>query len=47
MQPVPPCPAPTHWWQMQVSGVLLLWQLQLSAYYLLFLFFFPLSYVAL
>ena len=39
MQPVPPCPAPTHWWQMQVSGVLLLWQLQLSAYCLLFLFF--------
>ena len=32
MQSVPPCPAPTHWWQMQVSGLLLHWQLWLDAY---------------
>ena len=40
MKPVTPCPAPTHWWQMWASGVLLHWQLQLSAYSLLFFFFF-------
>ena len=32
MQSVPPCPAPAHWWQMQVSGLLLRWQMWLDAY---------------
>ena len=38
MQPMPPCPAPTCWWQMQVSGLLLHWQLQLGAYSVGFFF---------
>ena len=40
MQPMPPCPAPACWWQMQVSGLLLHWQLQLGAYSVGFFFFF-------
>ena len=32
MQPTPPCPAPTPWWQTWASGLLLSWQLWLGAY---------------
>ena len=32
MQPVPPCPAPTHWWPTRASGLLLCWDLQFGAY---------------
>ena len=32
MRPLPPCPAPTHWWWMQASGPLLCWQLRLGMY---------------
>ena len=46
MQPAPPCPGPTHWWQIQVSGQLLRWQLWLGTYSVGF-FFFPPSFVAL
>ena len=31
MQPVPPCSAPSHWWQTWASELLLCWQLQLGA----------------
>ena len=31
MQPMPPCSAPTHCWQMRASGLLLHWELQLGA----------------
>ena len=39
MQPMPPCPAPACWWQMQVSGLLLYWQLWLGVYSVGFFFF--------
>ena len=42
MQPMPPCSAPTSWWQAQASGLLLHWQLQLGAYSVGFFFFFSL-----
>ena len=32
MQPEPPCPGPTYWWQTWESGLLLLWQLLLGVY---------------
>ena len=32
MQPVPLYPAPARWWQTQVSGLVLHWELQLGAY---------------
>ena len=38
MQPVPPCSAPTCWWRMQVSG-LLLWELPLGPKSVGYLFF--------
>ena len=41
MQPMPPCPAPTCWWQMQVSGPLLHWQLRLGVYSVGFFFLLP------
>ena len=44
MQPAPPCPAPTCWWRIRVSGLLLCWQLQLGVYSVSF---FSPSYVAL
>ena len=44
LQPTPPCAAPAHWWQMQVSG-LLHWELWLGAYSVVF--FSSPSYVAL
>ena len=44
-QPMPSCPAPTHRWWMWASGVLLHWQLRLSAYSL-FLFFLSPGYDA-
>ena len=31
IQLVPPCPAPTHWWRMWASRLLLFWQLELGA----------------
>ena len=37
LQPAPPCAAPAHWWQMQVSG-LLHWELWLGAYSVFFFF---------
>ena len=40
MQPVPPCLAPAHWWQMRASGLLLHWELWIAAYSVGF-FFFP------
>ena len=43
MQPVPPCIAPAHWWQMRASGLLLHWELWIAAYSVgvfLFLFLF-------
>ena len=45
MQPEPPCPGPTRWWQTWESGLLLLWQLLLGVYS--FFFFSPPDYVAL
>ena len=47
MQPMPPCPAPACWWQMQVSGLLLYWQLWLGVYSVGFFFFSSPCYVAL
>ena len=48
MLPVPPCSArAARWWQTQVSGLLFHWELQLGAYAVGFVFFFPPSYVAL
>ena len=41
MQPMPPCPAPTCWWQIQVSGLLLHWQLRLGVYSVGFFFLLP------
>ena len=38
MQPTPPCPAPTGWWQMWASVLLLHWQLWLGMYSVLFCF---------
>ena len=38
MQPTPPCPAPTGWWQMWASVLLLYWQLWLGMYSVLFCF---------
>ena len=32
MQPVPLYPAPARWWQMQVSGLVFHWELQLGTY---------------
>ena len=32
MQPAPPCPAPACWWQTQVPGLLLPWDLWLGTY---------------
>ena len=29
MQPAPPCPAPACWWQTQVTGLVLHWQLRI------------------
>ena len=40
MQPMPPCLAPTCWWQTLASGLLLHWQLQLSVFLWVFFFFF-------
>ena len=40
MQSMPPCPAPTHWWRMQESGLLLCSQLWLGAYSVVFFFLF-------
>ena len=37
---MPPCPATAHWWQTQVPGLLVCWQLWLGAYSVGF-FFFP------
>ena len=37
MQPAPPCPAPACWWQTQVTGLVLHWQLRILWV------FFPLS----
>ena len=37
---MPPCPAPARWWWMQVSGLLLQWQLQLGICSVGFFFFF-------
>ena len=45
MQPMTPCLVPARLWQMQASGLLLLWELYLGAYSLLF--FLPPCYVAL
>ena len=45
MWPMPLWPAPAHWWQMEVSGLLLHWQLWLGAYFVGF--FFSPCYVAL
>ena len=39
MQPVPPCPVPTHGWRMRASGLLLCWELRLGTYSLDFVFF--------
>ena len=47
MPPAPPCPAPSRWWQMRASGLLLQWQLQLGAYSVFCFVLFPPSYVAL
>ena len=41
MQPVPPCPAPTHLWRTWASVLLLHWLLWLGAYSVGFFFFFP------
>ena len=38
MWPLPPCPAPTHWWWMQASGPLLCWQFWLGMYSVAFFF---------
>ena len=46
IQPMPPCPAPTCWWLMQASGLLLCWQLRLGAYSVGIFYFFPHGYVA-
>ena len=45
MQPMTPGLVPARLWQMQASGLLLLWELYLGAYSLLF--FLPPCYVAL
>ena len=47
MKPVPPCPAPAHWWWTRAYGLLLLWELWLGAFSLGYCFFFSSSYVAL
>ena len=39
MKPVPPCPAPAHWWWTRAYGLLLLWELWLGTYSAGFLFF--------
>ena len=39
MQPESPCSVPTHWWQKQVSGLLLCWKLQLGIFCGFFFFF--------
>ena len=39
MQPVPPCLAPAHWWQMRASGLLLHWELWIATYSAGFFFF--------
>ena len=36
---MPPCPATAHWWQTQVPGLLVCWQLWLGAYSVGFFFF--------
>jgi len=41
MQPVPPCLAPAHWWQMRASGLLLHWELWIAAYSVGFFFSLP------
>ena len=49
MQPEPPCPGPTYWWQTWESGLLLLWQLLLGVYSVVVFcccFFPPPNYVA-
>ena len=40
MQPMPSCPDPVRWWQMQEFGLLLPWELQLGAYSVGFVFCF-------
>ena len=40
MQPAPPCPALSGWWQPQSSGLLLHWQLQLGTYSVGFILFY-------
>ena len=39
MQPMPPCSAPTCWWQTRVSGLLLHWELQFGMYSVCVCFF--------
>ena len=41
MQPMPPCSAPTCWWQTRVSGLLLHWELQFGMYSVCVCVFFP------
>ena len=49
VQPVPPCPAPTHWWPTRASGLLLCWELQFGVYSVCVCVCvcFPVGYVAL
>ena len=35
---MPPCPVPTHWWQMREPGLLLCWELWLGRYSGVFFF---------
>ena len=47
MPPTSPCPAPTRWWWMRASGLLLCWELWLGTYSVGFFLFFLPGFVAL